>query len=34
MMRTLSIRRTAFLWLAGLMSVIGICVAASSYLLV
>lgn len=34
MMRTLSIRRTAFLWLAGLMSVIGICAAASSYLLV
>jgi len=34
MTKTLSIRRTAFLWLAGLMAVIGICAAASSYVLV
>lgn len=29
----ISIRRTAFLWLAGLMAAIGICAAAGSYLL-
>jgi len=31
---TISIRRTAFLWLAGLMAIIGVCAAATSYLLV
>ncbi|UDF30180.1 UNVERIFIED_ORG: sensor histidine kinase N-terminal domain-containing protein [Roseateles sp. XES5] len=30
----LSIRRTAFLWLAGLMAIIGVCAAAASYALV
>jgi len=30
----ISIRRTAFLWLAGLMTVIGVCAAATSYVLV
>jgi len=34
MTTALSIRRTAFLWLAGLMATIGICAAAASYLLV
>lgn len=29
----ISIRRTAFIWLAGLMAAIGICAAAGSYLL-
>jgi len=31
--RTISIRRTAFLWLVGLMTAIGVCAAAASYLL-
>jgi len=31
---TISIRRTAFLWLAGLMATIGVCAAAASYFLV
>lgn len=30
----ISIRRTAFVWLAGLMAIIGVCAAATSYLLV
>ncbi|WP_315924126.1 ATP-binding protein [Mesorhizobium sp. SP-1A] len=34
MTNAISIRRTAFLWLAGLMTAIGICAAATSYLLV
>lgn len=33
MTNAISIRRTAFLWLAGLMTVIGICGAATSYVL-
>lgn len=33
MTNTISIRRTAFLWLAGLMTVIGVCAAVASYLL-
>ncbi|GAC1046119.1 ATP-binding protein [Rhizobium sp. No.120] len=34
MTNTISIRRTAFLWLAGLMAVIGACAATTSYFLV
>ncbi|MBB3916812.1 ATP-binding protein [Rhizobium fabae] len=34
MTNTISIRRTAFLWLAGLMATIGVCAAAASYFLV
>ena len=30
---TMSIRRTAFLWLAGLMAIVGVCAAAGSYIL-
>ncbi|MGO4482892.1 ATP-binding protein [Rhizobium pisi] len=33
-MNTISIRRTAFLWLAGLMATIGVCAATTSYFLV
>ncbi|MBY5440091.1 ATP-binding protein [Rhizobium leguminosarum] len=31
---TISIRRTAFIWLAGLMAIIGVCAATTSYFLV
>ncbi|TAZ35412.1 histidine kinase [Rhizobium ruizarguesonis] len=34
MKRTISIRRTAFIWLAGLMATIGVCAATTSYFLV
>ncbi len=34
MTNTISIRRTAFLWLAGLMATIGVCAATTSYFLV